>query len=49
MVSLTNADLCNAAALISALQRELRGIVTTKGAGDWFMFYDPAGQRRPLT
>jgi hypothetical protein len=47
MVSLTSADLRNAAALVSALQRELPGIVMSEGSGDWFVFYDPDGVTVP--
>ena len=43
MVSLTSEDLADAAAFLSALQRELPGLVTSEGAGDFYVFYDPDG------
>jgi hypothetical protein len=43
MVSLTSADLAEASALLSALERELPGLVTSQGSGDWYVFYDPEG------
>ena len=27
--------------LLSALERELPGLVASEGSGDWFVFYDP--------
>jgi hypothetical protein len=41
MVTLNQADTSGAAALASAVKRELPGTVTTEGPGDWFIFYDP--------
>jgi uncharacterized protein DUF6194 len=46
-VSLTSADVSDAASLLSALERELPGIVTSAGSGDWFLFYDPDGVTVP--
>lgn len=37
----------DAAALLRALERELPGIVTSSGSGDWFVFYDPDGVTVP--
>jgi Family of unknown function (DUF6194) len=47
VVSLTSADLRTAPALVTALRRELPGIVTSEGSGDWFVFYDPDGVTVP--
>jgi uncharacterized protein DUF6194 len=47
MFSLTNDDLADAAALLRAIERELPGIVTSSGSGDWFVFYDPDGITDP--
>jgi hypothetical protein len=47
VVSLTSADLADAASLLSALERELSGLVTSQGSGDWFVFYDPDGVTVP--
>ena len=41
MVRLSGEDLAGAAALLRAITRELPGIVTSSGNGDWFLFYDP--------
>jgi hypothetical protein len=41
VLSLTGADLAGAAAFLSALERQLPGLVTSEGSGDWFVFYDP--------
>jgi hypothetical protein len=43
----TSADLRNASAFLAALKRELPGIVTSEGSGDWFVFYDPDGVTIP--
>lgn len=43
LVGLEARDLAGAAALLGAIDRELGGIVTTTGHGDWFLFYDPDG------
>lgn len=43
MITLNRADTSSAAALLRAIKRELPGTVTTEGAGDWFVFYDPDG------
>src|SRR3954469_22583145 len=43
VLSLTSEDLADAAALLSALERELPGLVTSESSGDWFVFYDPDG------
>jgi Family of unknown function (DUF6194) len=47
VVSLTSADLRAAPALVTALQRELSGVVVSEGSGDWFVFYDPDGVTIP--
>lgn len=47
MTSLEPADLVGAAALFRAVERELSGIVTTTGNGDWFVFYDPDDVTQP--
>jgi Family of unknown function (DUF6194) len=47
MVSFTRSDLVNAAALLSAIERQLPGLVTSHGSGDWFAFYDPDGVTVP--
>jgi hypothetical protein len=41
------ADVCDAPALVGAIERELPGIVTTAASGDWFLFYDPDGTTVP--
>ena len=38
---LERTDVASAAALARAIERQLPGIVTTTGSGDWFFFYDP--------
>jgi hypothetical protein len=43
VVTLNPADISSAPALLSAIERELPGTVTTEGAGDTFVFYDPDG------
>jgi hypothetical protein len=43
VVTLNQADTSSAAALVSAIERELPGTVKTEGSGDWFVFYDPDG------
>jgi len=47
MVSFTLSDLLSAAALLSAVERELPGLVTSQGSGDSFVFYDPDGVTAP--
>jgi Family of unknown function (DUF6194) len=47
VVELTVADLPDAVALLRAIQRELPGLVTTTGAGDEYVFYDPDGITTP--
>jgi len=47
MVSLTSAHVRDAAALLVALQRQLPGVVTSEGSGDWYLFYDPDGVTVP--
>ena len=47
MVRLAGADLSDASALLRAITRELPGIITSSGNGDWFLFYDPDGVTRP--
>lgn len=47
MVTLASSDLVDAPALLGALERQLAGIVTSSGSGDWFLFYDPAGVTVP--
>ena len=39
--------MAGAAALLRAIERQLAGIVTTTGSGDWFLFYDPDGITSP--
>lgn len=46
-VLLTDADVAHAAALLTAVRRELPGLVTSEGSGDWFVFYDPDGVTVP--
>ena len=43
MVTLNPADISSGQAVLSAIQRELPGTVTTEGSGDAFVFYDPDG------
>jgi hypothetical protein len=40
-------DVAEAAALLRAIERQLPGVVTTTGSGDWFLFYDPEGSTVP--
>lgn len=47
MVALVGPDLVDAPALLRALERQLPGIVTSSGSGDWFVFYDPGGVTTP--
>lgn len=47
MIDLRPTDLVDAAALFRAVERELPGIVTTTGNGDWFVFYDPDRVTQP--
>src|SRR3954454_24988716 len=47
MVSLTSAHVRDAAALLVALQRQLPGVGTSEGSGDWYLFYDPDGVTVP--
>lgn len=47
MLSLTSADLADAAAFLSALERQLAGLVTSESSGDRFVFYDPDGVTVP--
>jgi len=47
VVFLASTDLAEAATLVEAIERQLPGIATTTGAGDWFLFYDPDGVTRP--
>ena len=44
---LEHSDLAEAPTLLRAVERELPGIVTTTGSGDWFVFYDPDGTTSP--
>jgi Family of unknown function (DUF6194) len=46
-VSLDRADVTGASTLARAIERELPGVVTTEGSGDWFLFYDPDGVTTP--
>jgi hypothetical protein len=45
VVALANSDLVDALALLRALQRELQGIVTSSGSGDWFVVTLVTGDR----
>jgi hypothetical protein len=47
MVELASGDLADASTLVPAIERELTGIVTSSGSGDWFLFYDPDGVTAP--
>lgn len=47
MVTLNPADTSSAQAMLSAIERELPGTVTTEGPGDAFVFYDPDGVTVP--
>jgi hypothetical protein len=47
MALLEPADLAEATSLLRAIEHLLPGIVTTEGAGDWYLFYDPDGATRP--
>jgi hypothetical protein len=47
MVKLASGDLAGASSLVHAIERELPGIVTSTGSGDWFLFYDPDGVTVP--
>ena len=47
MVHLAADDLGDAAAMLRAVERELPGLVSTEGAGDWYVFYDPDGVTVP--
>lgn len=47
VVTLNPADVSSAPAVLSAIQRELPGTVTTEGSGDSFVFYDPDGVTVP--
>jgi hypothetical protein len=43
VVTLNPPDISSARAVLSAIERELSGTVTTGGSGDSFVFYDPDG------
>jgi hypothetical protein len=47
VVELAASDLTDAAAMLRAIQRELPGLVTTTGAGDVYLFFDPDRVRVP--
>jgi len=47
VVVLERSDVAGAATLLRAVERQLPGIVTTMGSGDWFLFYDPDGTTAP--
>jgi hypothetical protein len=47
VVVLEPRDVADAEALLRAIEGELPGIVTTEGAGDWYLFYDPDGTTVP--
>lgn len=47
MVLLERTDLAEATTLLGAIERQLPGIVTTMGSGDWFLFYDPDATTAP--
>lgn len=47
MVLLEHRDLAGATSLLHAIARQLPGIVTSSGSGDWFVFYDPDGTTLP--
>lgn len=47
MVVLEPSDVAETAALLRALERQLPGVVTSTGSGDWFLFYDPEGTTVP--
>ena len=47
MMELASTDLADAPSLLRAIERELPGVVTSTGAGDWYVFYDPDGLTVP--
>lgn len=47
VVRLSSDDLTNATALRATAEREMRGLLTTAGQGDTFVFYDPDGVTFP--
>ncbi len=47
VVQLANHDLRDASCLVHAIERELAGLKTSTGSGDWFLFYDPDGVTVP--
>ena len=40
-------DLTDAESILGAIKQRLTGLVTTTGAGDWYLFYDPDGVTVP--
>ena len=47
VVQLASDDVKDASCLADAIERELPGLVTSTGSGDWFLFYDPHGVTVP--
>ncbi|MET0741050.1 MAG: DUF6194 family protein [Candidatus Nanopelagicales bacterium] len=42
-----SSDLTDAECMLRVIEQRLTGLVTTIGAGDWYVFYDPDGRTAP--
>jgi hypothetical protein len=49
VVILQQQNLADVTSFRRTMEQQLPGIVTTEGSGDWYLFYDPDGQRSPTS